>query len=81
MNELTKRKDILDLTKQGLSTFYNIVQMARYRCLYVRNKELQNNNTNQLDQNRTQMIKYTCLASLCVFGLFAIGFSGIKNRE
>ena len=34
-NESINRNDVLDLTKQGLSTLYNIAQMARYRYLYV----------------------------------------------
>ena len=31
-NESINRDDVLDLTKQGLSTIYDIAQMARYRC-------------------------------------------------
>lgn len=84
-NESINRKDVLDLTKQGLSTFYNIAQMARYRYLYTVGKELQNENsiydTIELEHNRTKMIKYTCLAGLGIMGLFAIGICGLRNRE
>lgn len=69
-NESTQSKDVLDLTKQVLSTLHNIAQMARYRYLYTRDKELQNDGSIhdaiELDQNRTQMIKYTCLTGLCI---------------
>ncbi len=55
-NESINRNDVLDLTKQGLSTFYNIAQMARYRYLYTLGKDSQNygsiQNTNELNQNR-----------------------------
>ena len=83
-NESTQSKDALDLIKQGLSTFHYIAQMARYRYLYTRGKELQNDgsihNSIELDHNRTQMIKYTCLTGLCILGLFAIGISGLRSR-
>lgn len=76
----TKTKDILDLTKLTLSTFNNIGQMARYRYLYTLGKELQNDspvqvNVCELAQNKTKMIKYTCLAGLGILGLFAFGIA------
>lgn len=60
-------KDYLDIAKQGISTFYNIGQMTRYRTEYLMSK-----------QNRDKMIKYTCLAGLGVFGLLAVGIAGLK---
>lgn len=84
-NESINRKDVLDLTKQGLSTFYNIAQMARYKYLYTLGKDLQNESsihkTSELNQNRDKMIKYTCLAGLGILTLFAIGICGLRNRE
>ena len=84
-NGSIKNKDVLDLTKQGLSTFYNIAQMARYMYLYTLGKELPNENsiydTIELEHNRAKMIKYTCLAGLGILGLLAIGICGLKNRE
>lgn len=79
-------KDVLDLTKQGISTLYNIGQMARYRYLCVSEKESQKNNTIQVctserNHNREKMIKYTCLAGLGILGLFAIGISGLSRKE
>ena len=84
-NESINRNDVLDLTKQGLSTLYNIAQMARYRYLYILGKDLQNDgsidNTSELNQNKEKMIKYTCLAGLGILTLFAIGICGLRNRE
>lgn len=84
-NESIKNDEVLDLTKQGLSTFYNIAQMARYRYLYTLGKESQNENsisdTIELEHNRTKMIKYTCLAGLGILGLLAIGICGLSVRE
>lgn len=79
-------KDILDLTKQSISTFYNIGQMARYMYLYTLGKELQKDSPVQvsesgLSQNRDKMIKYTCLAGLGILGLFAFGISALQTRE
>lgn len=84
-NESINRNDVLDLTKQGLSTLYNIAQMARYRYLYILGKDSQNDssihNTSELNQNKEKMIKYTCLAGLGILSLFAIGICGLRNRE
>lgn len=84
-NESIKRNDVLDLTKQGLSTFYNIAQMTRYRYLYILGKDSQNDgsihNTSELNQNKEKMIKYTCLAGWGILTLFAIGICGLRNRE
>lgn len=66
----TEIKDYLDIAKQGISTFYNIGQMARYRVDYlVRN------------QNRDKMILHTCLAGLGILGLFAIGIAALQTRK
>ncbi len=82
----TKTKDILDLTKLTLSTFNNIGQMARYRYLYTLGKELQNDNSVQvnaceLSQNKAKMIYHTCLAGLGALSLFAFGIAGLISRE
>ena len=83
-NESINRNDVLDLTKQGLSTLYNIAQMARYRYLYILGKDLQNDgsidNTSELNQNKEKMIKYTCLAGLGILTLFAIGICGLARK-
>lgn len=81
-----KVNEILDLTKQVISTGYYIGQMTRYRYQYTLDKELQNDNlvpvnACELTQNRDKMIKYTCLAGLGVLGLFAIGIAGMNNRN
>lgn len=86
MIHTTAIKDYLDLTKQGLSTFYNIGQMAQYRYRYVQGKELQNDNTfqvsvSELNQDRDKMIKHACLAGLGIAGLLAIGIAGLICRE
>lgn len=66
----TDIKDYLDITKQGISTFYNIGQMARYRVDYlVRN------------QNKEKMIKHACLAGLGIIGLLAIGIAGLTSHN
>lgn len=63
-------KDYLDIAKQGISTFYDIGQMARYRVDYlVRN------------QNRDKMIKHACLAGLRILGLLAIGIAGLTSYK
>lgn len=84
-NESINRNDVLDLTKQGFSTLYNIAQMARYRYLYILGKDSQNDgsihNTSELNQNKEKMIKYTCLAGLGILSLFAIGICGLRSRE
>ena len=84
-NDSINGKDVLDLTKQGLSTFYNIAQMARYRYLYILGIDSQADgsihNTSELNLNRDKMIKYTCLAGLGILGLLAIGICGLKRRE
>ena len=63
-------KDYLDIAKQGISTFYDIGQMARYRVDYL----VQN-------QNRDKMIKHACLAGLGILGLLAIGIAGLASRK
>lgn len=66
----TTTKDVQDLIKQGISTFYNIGQMARYRVDYlVRN------------QNKEKMIKHVCLAGLGIIGLLAIGIAGLTSHN
>ena len=82
----TKINEILDLTKQGLSTFYYIGQMTRYRYQYSLGKELQSDssiqvNASELAHNRDEMIKYTCLAGLGILGLFAVGLSALNNQR
>ncbi len=82
----TKTNDVAEWTKLTLSTFLNIVQMARYRYLYTLGKELQKDSpvqikSRELAQNRDNMIKYTCLAGLCTFGLLAFGIAGLINKE
>lgn len=63
-------KDCLDIAKQGVSTFYNIGQMTRYRVDYlVRN------------QNRDKMVKHACLAGLGIIALLAIGITGWASRK
>jgi len=79
-------KDFLDIAKQGICTFYNIRQTARYRYLYTLGKEMQKDglaqvNACELAQNRDKMIKYTCLAGLGALGLLAFGIAGLINRE
>jgi len=82
----TKTNDVAELSKLSLKTFLNIGQMARYRYLYTYGKELQKDcpaqvNACELAQNRDNMIKYTCLAGLCTFGLLAFGIAGLINKE
>jgi len=84
--DTTKRNDVAELTRLGLSTFVNIGQMARYRYQYTLAKELQNDdlvhvNEYELAQNRDMMIKYTCLAGLGALGLLAFGIAGLMSRE
>lgn len=74
------------MTKQGISTAYNIGQMARCRYQYSLGQELQKDspvqvNACELAQNRDKMIKYTCLAGLGIIGLLAIGISGLNRRN
>ena len=84
--ESTTKKDILDFTKQVISTFYNIAQMAHYRVRYLTEKESFNDSAaqisvNELNQDRDKMIKFTCLAGLGIAGLLAIGIAGLSNRK
>ncbi|MBO4840495.1 MAG: hypothetical protein J5524_05295 [Bacteroidaceae bacterium] len=84
--DTTKRKDVAELTKLSLKTFLNIGQMARYRYLYIYEKELQKDfpaqvNACELAQNRDKMIKYTCLAGLGALGLLAFGIAGLVSKE
>ena len=86
MMDTTKRNDIAELTRLGLSTFLYIELMARYRYLYSLEKELQKDNPVQVNayelaQNRDEMIKYTCLAGLGVLGLLTIGIAGLISKE
>ena len=66
----TEIKDYFDIAKQGISTFYNIGQMTRYRVDYLERK-----------QNRDKMIKHVCLAGLGILGLLVVGIAGLANRE
>lgn len=82
----TKINEVLDLTKQGISTFYYIGQMTRYRYQYSLGKELQSDssiqvNASELAHNRDEMIKYTCLAGLGILGLLAIGIDGLSSQK
>lgn len=84
--ESTTKKDSLDLTKQGMSTFYNIAQMVHYRVRYLTEKESFNDNAarisiNDLNQDRDRMVRFACLAGLGVAGLLAIGIAGLSNRK
>lgn len=84
--DTTKRNDVAELTRQVLSTFLNIGQMARYKYLYTLEKKIQEDNPAQVNacelaQNREKMIKYTCLAGLGALGLLAFGIAGLMNRE
>ena len=84
--DTTKRNDVAEVTKLGLSTFVNIGQMARYRYLYTLGKELQKDspaqvNACELAQNRDKMILHTCLAGLGALGLLAFGIAGLMSRE
>lgn len=84
--DTTKRNDVAELTRMGLSTFVNIGQMARYRYQYTLGKELQKDSpvqttASEISQNKSKMIYHTCLAGLGIFGLLAIGISGLKNRK
>ena len=84
--DTTKRKDVAELTRLGMSTFLNIGQMARYRYQYSLKKELQKDGpvqvySNQLSQNRNKMIKYAHLVGYGVLGLLALGFAGLMSRE
>ena len=84
--DTTKRNDVAEVTRLGLSTFVNIGQMARYRYLYTLGKELQKDscvqvNAYELAQNRDTMIKYTCLAGLGALGLLAFGIAGLSGRK
>lgn len=69
-NNSSDIKDYLDIAKKGISTFYNIGQMARYRVDYL----VQN-------QNGDKMIKHACLAGLGILGLLAIGIAGLASRK
>lgn len=84
--DTTKRNDVAEVTRMGLSTFVNIGQMARYRYLYTYGKKIQKDcpaqvNACELAQNRDKMIKYTCLAGLGILGLFAIGMAGLIDSR
>ena len=86
MMDRRNTNDVEELTKLSLKTFLNIGQMARYRYLYTLGKELQKDspaqvNACELAQNRDNMIKYTCLAGLCIAGLLAFGIAGFINKE
>lgn len=79
-------KDVINLANHFTSTLSNIAQMAQYRYLYTLGKELQKDSLVQLNacelaQNRDKMIKYTCLAGLCIAGLFTFGIAGLINKE
>lgn len=69
-NNSTEIKDYLDIAKQGISTFYNIGQMTRYRIDYL-----------MRNQNRDKMIKHACLAGLGIIGLLAVGITSLASRE
>ena len=82
--DTTKRNDVAELTRMGLSTFVNIGQMARYRYQYTLGKALQKDspvqvNACELAQNRDKMIKYTCLAGLGALGLLAFGIASFPS--
>lgn len=84
--DTTRTKDILDFTKQGLSTFYNIAQMTHYRVRYLTEKELQKDSSvmvseREMARNRNKIMYHTCLAGLGIIELFAIGVSGFKNSS
>ena len=84
--DTTKRNDVAEVMRLGLSTFVNIGQMARYRYQYTLEKELQKDspvqvNACELAQNRDKMIKYTCLAGLGTLGLLAFGIANLISRE
>lgn len=84
--DTTKTNDVAELTKLSLTTFLNIGQMARYRYQYTLGKELQKDNsvqvnTYELDQNKAKMIYHTCLAGLGIVGLLAIGIAGLYSRD
>ena len=81
----TKRNDVAELARLGLSTFLNIGQMTWYRYQYTLGKELQKDcpalvNACELAQNRDKMIYHTCLAGLGTLGLLACGIAGLMRK-
>lgn len=66
-------KDVINLRKDGTSTFLNIAQMTQYRMKYVQNGT---------HEDKEKMIKYTILSVVGIACLLTMGIAGlIESRR
>lgn len=66
-------KDVINLIKDGTSTFLNIAQMTQYRIRYVQNGAR---------EDKEKMIKYTILSVAGIACLLTMGIAGlIESRR
>lgn len=69
---MSEISDVINLINHSASTFSNIAQMTQYRMKYVLNRDV---------ESKQKMIYHTCLAGLCIAGLFTFGIAGLINKE
>ena len=79
----THDNEAASIAVHGMSAFYNIGQMARYRVLYFQEQYANMNggpgaSATHMEQYRREMCKHTVLASLDILSLFIKGLSGMK---
>lgn len=80
----TRNNEAASIAIHGVSAFYNVEQMARYRTLcYQEQYAIVNEGSctlsSNMEQYRREMWKHTVLASIDILSLFINGLSGIRN--
>ena len=66
-------KDVINLIKDGTSTFLNIAQMTQYRMRYVQNGDR---------EDKENMYKHAFLAGVGILSLLTMGIVGLmENRK
>ena len=78
-----RNNEVASTAIHGVSAFYNIGQMARYRVLFFQQQYAYINggshtSSSLSEQYRREMLKHTVLASIDVLNLFIKGISGIR---
>lgn len=69
---MTMDRDIINLIKDGTSTFLNIAQMTQYRMRYVQDRKV---------EDKEKMIKYTILSVAGIAGLLTMGIAGLIDSR
>lgn len=79
-----RNNEVASTVIHGVSAFYNIVQMARFRVLYCQGRSAYESGDSVVsasftEQYRREMWKHTVLAGIDILSLFIISFSEMRK--